>query len=70
MGHPGRLEHLVSYDSVVGSSARARDAAQQEEEEEHADPNLKKVTIKRWKKGLHCSTKMNFMRLENDSYLA
>ncbi len=54
----------------VGSSAQARDAAWREEEEEHADPNLRKVTIKRRKKGLHSSTKMGFMRLRNDSYLA
>ena len=45
MGHPGSLRLLVSYDSVVGSPAQARDAAQQEEEEEHADSNLRKVTI-------------------------
>jgi hypothetical protein len=42
--------------SVIGSFAQARDAAQQEEEEEHADPNLRKVTIKRRKKELHTST--------------
>jgi hypothetical protein len=30
------------YDSVVSPYAQARDAAQQEEEEEHADPNLRK----------------------------
>jgi hypothetical protein len=46
------------------------DAAQQEEEEERADPNLRKVTIKRRKKGLGISTKMDFMRLRNGSYLA
>ena len=70
MGHPGSLGLLVLYNSVVGSSAQARDAAQQEEEEERADPNLRKVTIKRRKKGLHSSTKMDFMRLRNDYYLA
>jgi hypothetical protein len=58
------------YDSAVGSSAQARDAAQQEEEEEHADSNLRKVTIERRKKWLHSSNKMDFMRLRNDSYLA
>jgi hypothetical protein len=35
---------------AVGPSAQARDAARQEEEEERADPNLRKVTIKRRKK--------------------
>ncbi len=55
---------------AVDPSAQARDAAQQEEEEEHADPNLRKVTIERKKKGLHGSTKIDFMRLRNDSYLA
>jgi hypothetical protein len=68
--HHGSLGLLVLYNSVVGSSAQARDAAQQEEEEEHADPNLRKVTIKRRKKGLRSITKMDFMRLRNDSYLA
>jgi hypothetical protein len=48
------------YSVVVGSSAQARDAAQQEEEEERADPNLRKVTIERRKKGLRSSTKMDF----------
>jgi hypothetical protein len=61
-GHPDCLGLLVLYDSVVGSSAQARDAALQEEEEERADPNWKKVTIKRRKKGLGSSTKMDFMR--------
>jgi hypothetical protein len=60
----------VADKPAVGSSAQARDAAQREEEKEHADPNLRKVTIKRRKKGLHSSTKMDFMRLINDSYLA
>ncbi len=50
----------ILYNSAVGPFAQARDAAQQEEEEEHADPNLRKVTIKRRKKGLHSSTKMDF----------
>jgi len=53
MGHPGSLGLLVSFDSAIGSFAQARDAAQWEEEEEHADHNLKKVTIERRKKGLH-----------------
>jgi hypothetical protein len=47
---------------VVAPFAQARDAAQQEAEEEHADPNLRKVTIKRRKKGLRSSTNMDFMR--------
>jgi hypothetical protein len=55
---------------VVGPFAQARDAAQQEEEEEHADPNLRKVTIEWRKKGLRSSIKMHFIRLKNDSYLA
>jgi hypothetical protein len=44
---------------AVGPSAQARDAASQEEEEKHADPNLRKVTMKRRKRGLHSSTKMD-----------
>ncbi len=59
-GHPGSLGLLVLYDSAVGSFAQARDEAQQDKEEERADPNLRKVTIKRRKKGLHSSTKMDF----------
>jgi hypothetical protein len=54
------------YNSALGHFAQARDAAQREEEEEHADPNLRKVTIKRSKKGLISSTNMDFMRLRND----
>jgi hypothetical protein len=48
---------------AIGPFAQARDAAQQEEGEEHVDPNLRKVTIKRGKKGLHRSTKMDFMKV-------
>jgi hypothetical protein len=55
------------YDSAVGSFAQARDAAQQEEEEEHTDFNLKKVTIKSSKRGVASSTNMDFMRLRNGS---
>jgi hypothetical protein len=55
---------------VVGPFAQDRDEAQQEEEEEHADSNLRKVTFKRRKKGLRSSTKMDFMRLRNGSYQA
>jgi hypothetical protein len=55
---------------AIGPFAQARDTAGQEEEEEHADHNLRKVTIERRKKGLRCSTKMGFMRLRSDSYLA
>ncbi len=51
-----------SYKSAVGPYAQARDAAWQEEEEEHADPNLRQVTMERRKKGLHSSTKIDFMR--------
>jgi hypothetical protein len=46
---------LYAVDPLV----QARDTARQEEEEEHADHNLRKVTIKRRKKGLHSSTKMD-----------
>ncbi len=46
--------------NVVGPFVQARDAAQQEEEEERADSNLRKVTIKRRKKGLRNSTIMDF----------
>jgi hypothetical protein len=41
-----------------------------QEEDKHADHNLRRVTIKRRKKGLASSTKMDFMRLRTDSYLA
>jgi hypothetical protein len=47
MGHPGSLGLLVLYDSAVSPFAQARDAAQQEEEDERADHNLRKVTINR-----------------------
>ncbi len=54
-----------------GPFAQARDAAQWEEKEEHADHNLRKVSpIKRKKRGLRSSTEMDFMRLRTDSYLA
>jgi hypothetical protein len=55
---------------IIGPFSQAGDAAQQEEKEESADPNLRKVTIKRRKKRLHSITKMDFMRLRNGSYLA
>jgi hypothetical protein len=62
---------LVSYDSAIGPLAQSRDAAQLEEEEEHADYNLRKVSpIKRRKMGLSSSTKMGFFRLRTDFYLA
>ncbi len=59
-----------SYYVAIDPFAQARNAAQQEEEEEHADPNLRQVTIKRRTNGLRSSTEMDFMRLRNDSYLA
>jgi hypothetical protein len=58
------------YDSAVSPLAQARDAARQEEEDKHADHNLRRVTIKRRKKGLRSSTKMDFKRHRTDSYLA
>jgi hypothetical protein len=48
--------------SAIGPFAQARDTTQQEEEEEHADHNLRKVTFERRKKGLRSSTKMDFTR--------
>jgi hypothetical protein len=60
----------VLDDSAIGPFAQAMDAAQQEEEEERADPNLTKMTIKRRKTGLCSSTEMDFMRLRYGSYLA
>ncbi len=62
MGHPGSLGLLELYDCAVGPFTQARDSAQQEEKEERADHNLRKVTFKRRKKGLRSSTKMDFMR--------
>ncbi len=56
--------------TAVGPFAQARDAAQGEEEEERADSNLRKVTIESRKKGVASSTKMDFIRLRNDSYKA
>ncbi len=60
MGRPGCLGLLELYDCAVGPFAQARDTAQREEEEEHADHNWRKVTSKRRKKGLCSSTKMDF----------
>ncbi len=70
MGHPGSLGLLVSFNSAVGPLAQASETAQREEEEERADHNLRRMTIKSRKKGLHSSTTMDFMRLRTDSYLA
>jgi hypothetical protein len=42
-GHASSLGLLESIHCVVGPSAQARDMAQQKEEEEHADSNLRKV---------------------------
>ncbi len=64
------IGYILNSNSAVCPLAQARDTAWQEEEEEHADHNLRRVTIKRRKKGLRCSTKMDFMRLRTDSYLA
>jgi hypothetical protein len=60
MGHPGSLGLLESYSFAVGPFAQARDTAQREEEEERADHNLRKVTIKRRRKELCTSTEMDF----------
>ncbi len=54
--------HIVSPQPAIGPFAQARDTAQQEDKEEHADQNLRKVTFKRRKKGLRSSTKIDFMR--------
>jgi hypothetical protein len=62
MGHPDSLGELELYDCAVGPFAQASDTAQGEEEEEHADHNLRKVTFERRKKGLRSSTIMDFMR--------
>jgi hypothetical protein len=67
VGHNTRLDS--GNKNAVGPFAQARDAAQQEEEEEHADHKLRKVTIERRNKGLCSSTKMYFL-CRNDSYLA
>jgi hypothetical protein len=61
---------MVCYYSAVGTFTQARDAAQQEEEDEHADSNLRKVTIESMKKDVARSTKMDFISIRNDSYLA
>jgi hypothetical protein len=52
MGHLGSLGLQVLYDSVISLYAQARDAAQQEEEEEHADPNLRKGDYQEKDKGV------------------
>jgi hypothetical protein len=52
-----------SRGGAAGPFSQARDAARQEEEEEHADPNLRKVTIERRKKGLRRCTKMDFYEM-------
>jgi hypothetical protein len=41
-------KHPIKVCCVVGSFAQDRDAALQEEEEERADSNLRKVTIQDW----------------------
>jgi hypothetical protein len=51
MGHPGSLGLLELYDCAIGPFAQARDTAQQEEEEERADHNLRKVTFDEGKRG-------------------
>ena len=55
---------------AIGPFAQARDTARQEEEEEHADPNLRKVTIERRKKGLHSSTKNGFYEILTKSRMS
>ncbi len=62
MGHPGSLGQLELYNCAVGPVAQARDTARQEKEEERADHNMRKMTVERRKKGLHSSTKIDFMR--------
>jgi hypothetical protein len=62
MGHPGSLGLLESKNCAVGPFAQARDTAQQKEEEERADHNLRKVTFERRKRGLRSGTNMDFMR--------
>ncbi len=56
---PGKLS-ITQQEAAIGPFSQARDAAQREEEEERADPNLRKVTIERRKKGLCSSNKMDF----------
>ncbi len=57
----------IGNGDAVGLSAQARDTAQQEEEQERANSNLRRVTVQRRKKELHSSTKKVLMRLRNDS---
>ncbi len=45
---------------------QTRDAAQQEEEEGHADSIWKKLSLQECKKCSASSTKMDFMRLSNE----
>jgi hypothetical protein len=47
---------------AVGPFAQARDAARQEENEAHADPNLRKVTVREGKRGCIVAPKLIFMR--------
>jgi hypothetical protein len=63
----GSHQHPPLLEAAIGPSALARDTAQREEEEEHADSNLRKVTMLRKKKGLRSSTKMDFMRFRKGS---
>ncbi len=51
MGHPGSLGLLELYDCAVGLFAQARDTSRREEEEEHADHNLRKVLSREGKRG-------------------
>jgi hypothetical protein len=63
-GHFSSLGPQVSYDSAVGLFAQVRNAAQQVAEGEHADSNLRKVTIKRRKKVLLVTPKWILQALE------
>jgi hypothetical protein len=60
----------ILWDVVVGCTkpfSQPRDAAQQEEGEEHADSNGKKLRLQELKKGFACSIKVDFMILRKES---
>jgi hypothetical protein len=57
---------ICTYHIAVGHFAQARDAAQQEEEEKSAHPNLRKLTIKRSKRWCCSYIKKEIMSLTLD----
>ncbi len=60
---------VVSYDSAKPFPQTSRDAAWQEDEEEHTDSIWKKIRLQELKKGLASSTEMDFYETDKWSRL-